>query len=87
MSYKSKDDTYDDVEDRKKANIHEDSYFMGNDDDEEIDNSVKELSAEYEFYDNVCKTHDEIVEYTKTQCIPLCEYLTTHNLLKFIEEI
>jgi hypothetical protein len=86
MSYKQEYDN-DDIEDVKKHVVYEEARWdLYDSDNEEIDSFGQEVQADAE-YDTINNTFLLMKEYINTVGVPLCEYMTLHNFVDFVEKI
>ncbi len=84
-----KDEKYTDDAIEKKIDFiteaHSDSYLDLNDNNEQPDDSGKQLDNYYSYYDIVNTCWKEMSTFIKAESVPICEYMTIYNFHNFIE--
>jgi hypothetical protein len=86
-----KDEKYQDDAIEKKidfiteSNSYSESYLDLNDNNEQPDDSGKQLDNYYSYYDIVNTCWKEMSNFIKLESVPICEYMTIYNFHNFIE--
>jgi hypothetical protein len=91
MSKQKEDDSQPEIEEVNKIKLLIDKgENLGEEqslEDEGVDDSGKILQLQYEYYDILYQCWRSIKNHVNDRGIPLCEYMTIHNFLDFVDKM